>query len=94
MVFVHPQHASASVNTLKNPTTGSHTIVCTQENTVHIGKIGSAALTTAVTLLRYGDTNFPQGINEVVVVVCVCVGGGGGDEKTQLPTDSPTLWVK
>ena len=50
MVFVHPQHASASVNTLKIPTTGSHTIVCTQENTVHIGKTGSAALTTAVTL--------------------------------------------
>ena len=93
MVFVHPQHASASVNTLTIPTTGSHTIACTQENTVHIGKIGSAALTTAVTLLRYGDTNFPQGINEVVVVVCGG-GGEGGDEKRQLPTDSPTLWVK
>ena len=41
-------YASTSVRTLKIPITGSHTIVCTRENTAVMVRMGSAALAAAV----------------------------------------------
>ena len=51
-------HAWTSVHMLKMPSAGSHTVVCTQENTA------STALEAAIASPRHDDPIFPQGINE------------------------------
>ena len=70
MLFLQLPRASTSVNTLKIPSTGSHTIVWTQTIVHILVRLGSAALAAAVTLItQERRMHFPQRINHFLFLL-------------------------